>query len=63
MGVVLNVAATVGVGVPLLAYLLQDRLICYPQPLSEVRPADVETNSPKGQNMFAQACDGIKAHQ
>lgn len=38
----LTVVAVVAVGVPLLMFLLQDRLLFYPQPLSAERRADIE---------------------
>ena len=62
LGAVLKVVAAVVIGVPLLAYLLQERLIFYPQPLSEAALADIGTKFPKGQNVFAQAADGTRLH-
>jgi pimeloyl-ACP methyl ester carboxylesterase len=62
LGAALKVIATVVIGVPLLAFLLQERLLFMPQPLSESALADFRTKFPKGQNVFAQAADGIKLH-
>ena len=62
LGAVLKVAAAVVIGVPLLAYLLQERLIYHPQPLSAAALADIGTRFPKGQNVFAQAADGSRLH-
>lgn len=58
----LKVVVAVVVGVPLLAFLLQERLIFMPQPLSDVVRADVRLKFPKGQNVFAQAADGTRVH-
>jgi pimeloyl-ACP methyl ester carboxylesterase len=62
LGALLKVVATVVVGVPLLVFLLQERLIFMPQPLSEAAQADIRTRFPKGQNVFAQAADGVRVH-
>ena len=62
LGAVLKMVAAVVIGVPLLAYVLQERLIYYPQPLSEAALADIGTKFPKGQNVFAQAGDGTRLH-
>ena len=62
LGLVLKVVATVVIGVPLLAFLLQERLIFMPQPLSESARADIQTRFPKGQSVFGQAADGTKVH-
>ena len=62
LGAVLKVIATVVIGVPLLVYLLQDRLIFMPQPLSEAALADIRLKFPKGQNVFAQTSDGTRVH-
>jgi hypothetical protein len=42
----LKVVAAVVVGVPLLAFLLQERLIFMPQPLSEASRADIRLKFP-----------------
>lgn len=62
LGAVLKVVATVVIGVPLLAFLLQDSLIFMPRPLSEAERQDIGLRFPKGQNVFAQAADGTKVH-
>jgi pimeloyl-ACP methyl ester carboxylesterase len=62
MGSLLRVVAALLIGVPLLAFLLQERLIFYPQPLSEAAQADIRLRFPKGQNVFAQAADGTRLH-
>jgi len=58
----LKVVAAVMIGVPLLVFLLQERLIFMPQPLSEAARADIRLKFPKGQNVFAQASDGTRLH-
>lgn len=62
LGLVLKVVATVVIGVPLLAFLLQERLIFYPQPLSDAERRDIGLRFPKGKSVFAQAADGTKLH-
>ena len=59
---ILKVVAAVVIGVPLLVFFLQERLIFMPRPLSEAEQADIRTKFPKGQNVFAQAADGTKLH-
>lgn len=62
LGAVLKAVAAVVVGVPLLAFLLQERLIFMPQRLSDAAMADIGARFPKGQNVFAQAADGTRLH-
>jgi pimeloyl-ACP methyl ester carboxylesterase len=62
LGAALKVIAAVVIGVPLLVFLLQERLIFMPRPLSDAERQDVGLRFPKGQNVFAQAADGIKLH-
>ena len=59
---VLKLAAAVVIGLPLIAYLAQDALIFYRQPLSEVRRAEVARHFPLAQEIFIQATDGTKLH-
>jgi pimeloyl-ACP methyl ester carboxylesterase len=59
---ILKLVAAVVIGVPLLVFLLQERLIFMPQRLSEPALADIRTRFPKGQNVFVQAADGIRIH-
>jgi pimeloyl-ACP methyl ester carboxylesterase len=62
LGAALKVVLTVLIAVPLAAFLLQERLIFMPQPLSESALADIGTKFPKGQNVFATAADGTRLH-
>ena len=62
LGALLKLVAAVLVGVPLLAFLLQERLIFYPQPLSDAARQDIGLRNPKSQNVFAQAADGTRLH-
>jgi pimeloyl-ACP methyl ester carboxylesterase len=62
LGAVIKVFAALVVGVPLLAFLLQERLIYYPRPLSDAALQDIRLRHPKGQNVFAQAADGTRLH-
>jgi pimeloyl-ACP methyl ester carboxylesterase len=59
---VLMVFAVVVIGVPLLVFLLQERLIFMPQRLSDAAVADIQTRFPKGKSVFAQAADGTRVH-
>src|SRR5262245_3427486 len=58
----LKVLAAVVLGVPLLAFLLQDRLIFHPRPLSEAARQDIRLRFAEGQNVFATAADGTRIH-
>src|SRR5580765_4787068 len=60
LSAVLKVVAVVVIGVPLLVYLLQERLIFMPQRLSDAALADIETRFAKGKSVFAQAADGTR---
>ena len=62
LGAILKVVAAVVVGVPLLAFLLQERLLFYPRPQSDAERQDIRLRFPKGQNVFAQAADGTRLH-
>jgi pimeloyl-ACP methyl ester carboxylesterase len=52
----------VAVGLPLIAYLAQDALIFYRQPLPEARRADLARRFPSAQEVFLQAKDGTRLH-
>jgi len=62
LGAALKVVAVVVIGVPLLVFLLQERLIFMPQRLSDAAMADIQTRFRKGQSVFGQAADGTKLH-
>lgn len=62
LGTLLKVVGTVVIAVPLLAFLLQERLLFMPQPLSDAMRQEISTRYPKGQNVFAQAADGTRLH-
>ncbi len=59
---VLRILATVAVGLPLVMYLLQERLIFYPQPLSDARREAIAQRSPNVESVFVQASDGTRLH-
>ena len=58
-----QIAAVVAIGVPLLMYLVQDKLVFMPQPLSEARRAQIQ-NEKAGQvtSVFLDAEDGTRLH-
>lgn len=57
-----KVAALVALGVPLLLYLLQDRLIFHPQPLASGRSVEVARRFPAVEEIFLDAADGTRLH-
>lgn len=57
-----QVAAAVAIGVPLLMYLVQDKLIFMPQPLSEARREQVKNTFPSVEELFIDAEDGTRLH-
>lgn len=61
-GVLLSVAAAVVVGVPLLMYLVQDKLVFMPQPVSEERRAQIKDRISSVEEIFLDAQDGTKLH-
>src|SRR5258706_2740473 len=62
LGAVLKIVVTVVISVPLLAFLLQERLIFMPRPLSDAARQDIRLRFPEGQNVFAEAADGTRVH-
>jgi pimeloyl-ACP methyl ester carboxylesterase len=56
----LKIALAVALGLPLIAYLAQDALIFYRQPLPEARRADVAKRFSAVREAFLQAKDGTK---
>ena len=59
--VLLSVAAAVVIGVPLLMYLVQDRLVFMPQPLSEERRVQIKKRT-LAEELFLEAEDGTRLH-
>lgn len=60
--VLLSVAAAVAIGVPLLMYLVQDKLVFMPQPVSEERRAQIKNSISSVEEIFLDAPDGTKLH-
>ena len=52
--VLLSVAAAVVIGVPLLMYLVQDKLVFMPQPMGEVRRSQVKQSLPGVEELFVE---------
>lgn len=57
-----QIAAVVAIGVPLLIYLAQDKLIFMPQPLSEQRRLEIVNAMEGVEELFIEAGDGTKLH-
>jgi len=62
LGSLAQIAAVVVIGVPLLMYLVQDKLVFMPQPLSEARHSQVRQSFPAVEDLFIEAGDGTKLH-
>jgi pimeloyl-ACP methyl ester carboxylesterase len=55
-----KIGLAVAIGLPLIAYLAQDALIFYRQPLPEARRAEIARRFPAVQEVFLQAKDGTR---
>lgn len=60
--VLISVAAAVVIGVPLLMYLVQDKLVFMPQPVSEERRVRIKNRISSAEEIFLDAPDGTKLH-
>jgi fermentation-respiration switch protein FrsA (DUF1100 family) len=59
---VLKIALGVAIGVPLVVYFLQDRLMFFPQPLSQARRALIAQQYPAVDEVILRAADGTRLH-
>ena len=57
-----KILLAVAVGLPLVLYFLQDRLIFYPQPMAEAQRAAVERQFPSAKSIFLNGSDGTRLH-
>ena len=57
-----QIAAVVAIGVPLVMYLVQDKLVFMPQPVSEDRRAQIKNRISSVEEIFLEAEDGAKLH-
>ena len=57
-----QIAAVAAIGVPLLMYLIQDRLIFMPQPRSEARVSQIKESFPGVEGIFLESEDGTRLH-
>ncbi|HZM35494.1 MAG TPA: alpha/beta family hydrolase [Burkholderiales bacterium] len=57
-----QIAAVVAIGVPLVMYLAQDRLIFMPQPLTEASRLRIQNDFPSVESLFIQGEDGTRLH-
>ena len=62
LGVLVKFGAAVVLGVPLAAYLLQDKLIFMPQPLAASEQQALAARHPEVADTFLQAADGTRLH-
>lgn len=58
----LKLVAGVVIGVPLLAYLVQDRLMFFPQSLSDARATEIAHRFPAARSVSLAAADGVSLH-
>jgi hypothetical protein len=64
-GLLLSVAKIVGavaIGLPLLAYLVQDKLIFFAQRLDDASRAAIARRYPQAEELFLQSADGVRLH-
>jgi pimeloyl-ACP methyl ester carboxylesterase len=59
---ILKIALAVAIGLPIVVYLLQDRLMFYPQPLSQARRAVIAERYPGVEEIVLRAADGTRVH-
>jgi pimeloyl-ACP methyl ester carboxylesterase len=57
-----KIALAVAIGVPLIVYLAQDRLIFLRQPVPEARRAEIARGIPQAESVFLTAADGTRIH-
>ena len=62
MSSVLRIVAAVVIGLPLVMYFLQERLIFYPQPLPDARREAIARRSADIESLFIEAADGTRLH-
>jgi len=59
---ILKVALGIAIALPLVIYLLQDRLMFFPQPLSPARRSEVAARFPAVDSINLRAADGTRVH-
>jgi len=59
---VLKIALGIAIGVPVLVYLLQDRLMFFPQPMSAARRTVIAQQYPAVDEVTLRAADGTRLH-
>ena len=62
LGSLLKIGTALALGLPLLLYFLQDRLIFHPQPLPEARRALIAQRFASAESLFIRAADGTRLH-
>jgi pimeloyl-ACP methyl ester carboxylesterase len=62
LGALLKLAGAAVIGVPLAAYLMQDKLIFLPQPNASAQHQQIAASHPNVDDIFLQASDGTRLH-
>src|SRR6266545_2914512 len=62
LGALVKLGGAVVLGVPLAAYLLQDKLIFLPQPMPAAQREAIAARHPDASDIFLQAADGTRLH-
>ena len=62
LAALVKIALGVAIGLPLVVYFLQDRLMFYPQPVSDARRATVVRQYPAVRELLLRAADGTRVH-
>jgi pimeloyl-ACP methyl ester carboxylesterase len=62
LGALLKLVAALAIGVPLAAYLMQDKLIFLTRPLSDTEHRAIAARHPDVADVFLQAADGTRVH-
>jgi len=62
LAAIVKIALGVAIGLPLVVYFLQERLMFFPQPLSEARRATLVRQFPAVRELSLRAADGTRVH-
>lgn len=59
---IVKIAAAVAIGLPLVMFLVQDKLIFFPRRLDEASRAAIASRFPQAEELFIQSADGVRLH-